>query len=215
MQQQHLSIGNLEGCRLEATQAVFQSNGFAQWAQQGRILARAGSAMNFWVGDWINFGLRKFCERSRESGKFTATDAYQDALKATGLESETLRNLAWVAGAVPAGVRREGLSWAHHREVAALPAGKQRHWLKLAEGDGSAWTVSQLRQAIRGSQSALDEKGEPDVEFLPWAKPAQDVYRFLKRQDNDEPIENWTDERKRTVRIPLAGLKEMLDRIWS
>lgn len=206
----------VDALALSKTEARFDAKmDFHEWSINGRRLVELASGMNFWVGDWINFGLKSFCKKN-DKGRFVPSDAYKLALQETGLEHDTLRNLAWVAVAVPASVRTERLSWAHHREVAALKIAQQRHWLQLAQGKDGAerWSVSQLRLAIRASQQVINDGDEKDPQVMRWAKPAEDLLRYLKQEDNQMPIENWSADRKRAMRTALEPVKQMVDRLW-
>ena len=69
---------------------------------------RAEGAVQWWVGDWINYGEKQYGE------------AYAQAIEVTGKEYQALADTAWVAGKVEFSLRNENLSFAHHREVASL-----------------------------------------------------------------------------------------------
>jgi len=63
-------------------------------------------------------------------------------------EYKRLLQWRWVASRVQYSFRKE-LSWTHHESVAPLEPKEQKKWLEKAERKG--WSVSELRQAIRGS----------------------------------------------------------------
>ena len=79
---------------------------------------------------------------------------YRKAVERTGLDYQTLRNYAWVAGRFELSRRRDGLSFGHHAEVAALAGPEQEFWLRKAEEFG--WPVLRLRREVRAS---LAERG--------------------------------------------------------
>ena len=68
------------------------------WAAVGRRLVRADQVMKWWLGDWAAFGLRKY-------GKL------KEFAEANGIDFGTLRNLAWVSGAVEVSRRRDNVEW--------------------------------------------------------------------------------------------------------
>lgn len=108
-----------------------------EWEAVGRDLLRMGRAWQWWVGDWVLYGERRFGE------------TYADAIEMTGMEYQTLRNVVSVSRAVDVSRRRDNLSWSHHAEVAGLEPGQQDEWLERCDTDGL--TVERLRSALRSS----------------------------------------------------------------
>lgn len=89
---------------------------------------------SFYIGDLLNYS-------KREHG-----EVYAQLSEATGLAPQTRANLESVCDRVPAHVRREGVPFHVHAEVAALPPREQARWLKQVEEQG--WSRSQLRDAM-------------------------------------------------------------------
>jgi len=58
---------------------------------------------------------------------------YAQAIDATGVEYDTLRQEVYVSGSVEFVLRNTNLSWSHHYAVAPLPEDEQREWLEYAE----------------------------------------------------------------------------------
>jgi hypothetical protein len=113
---------------------------FDAWMGVGRRLAEISNASAWWLGDWLVYGHRTYGQR------------YKIALEATSLDYQTLRNYAWVSRRFEVSRRREGLSFQHHAEVAALPEAEQDTWLSRAESHG--WSRNELRRrmfALQGS----------------------------------------------------------------
>jgi len=117
-----------------------------EWADMGRVLMRLDGAIQWALADWLAYG---------EDHKWGET--YQQVAAEFDYETETLYTYAWVARRVRANIRREGLSFAHHRAVARLPADKQRMWLQRAlDGEnGKPWSVRQLKEEIKRAQIAI------------------------------------------------------------
>jgi hypothetical protein len=118
---------------------------YEEWETAGRQLQAMGRAWQWWLGDWIKYGEQRF------------GDLYMQAMDQTGYEYQTIANVVYVAGKVDVSRRRENLSWTHHAEVAALPAGQQDEWLDKAEHEGM--TTSRLRAALR----AAKRSDKPDL----------------------------------------------------
>lgn len=96
---------------------------YADWASIGAFLQQCEKSIAWWVGDWLVYGETNFDEK-----------VYQ-AVEATGLEAETIKQYAWVAENVPARNRVAELSFSHHRAVADVTEVKQVMWLKRAVRD--------------------------------------------------------------------------------
>ena len=79
---------------------------FNDWDICGAHLQRMEGAVQFWIGDWLNYGEHAYGEK------------YAHAVNDT--QTETWMNYAWVARHVEISTRVENLSWSHHREVAKL-----------------------------------------------------------------------------------------------
>jgi hypothetical protein len=114
---------------------------FDDWAEVGKFIKRSNEAVQFWRGDWLNFGENNYEEWSQYFGKEEA--AYQ-----------TLANEKWVASRVPPSRRRENLSWSHHAEVADLESEEQELMLNMAEEH--EMSVSTFRKAVRHYKLKLD-----------------------------------------------------------
>lgn len=109
----------------------------------GEFLNRVDVARKFWMGDWINFGKKRFSH-----GK------YNDALKIWSLRYGTLANIASVCEKVS--FRNENLSFAHHQVVAPLPRKEHKLWLEDAEING--WGAKELRRRVKDNLIAAEKK---------------------------------------------------------
>ena len=73
-----------------------------------------------------------------------------------GREPQTLMNYKSVAGSVQSYLRKDNLSWNHHKEVAKLTEQSQSEMLSMAmppNGSGkAALSVRELRNAVRQLQ---------------------------------------------------------------
>lgn len=121
---------------------------YEEWEACGVWLRAVDRAVQWWVGDWMRLGEEQFGEEHAQALELGG-----------GWDERTLQNMRWVAERVARSVRRADLSWAHHREVAALEsADDQRDWLaRAAEGeDGQPWTSDRLRREMRASEHGTD-----------------------------------------------------------
>jgi len=117
---------------------------FEDWERAGRRLSGIVDSSAWWLGDWLVFGKKNYSDR------------YQRAIRAVGLQYQTLRNYAWVARRFEFGRRRGALTFQHHAEVASLRVEDQDRL--LAEAEAGSWTTKQLRKAIRELRTGEVEK---------------------------------------------------------
>lgn len=120
--------------RRETGLIIADSTSFEEWAAMGEWLQSAERSLMWWIGDWMRFGEHKWGEK------------YAQAIAATGYSNQTLRNAAWVAGAIELSRRRDKLSWSHHAEVARFDAANADAILSEAESEG--WSVRETRAAV-------------------------------------------------------------------
>jgi hypothetical protein len=113
---------------------------FERWQALGRQIGSIGNASSWWLGDWASYGEASYGEK------------YRHAIAVTGLDYQTLRNYAWVAGRFDVSRRRDTLSFGHHAELAALPEREQEDWLDQAEK--GRWSRSVLRAHLRNEKRA-------------------------------------------------------------
>lgn len=105
---------------------------FEDWQTCGAFIHEAERSVQFWIGDWLNYGEKAWGTR------------YEEALQKTGLDYRTLRNYKWVASSIPLSLRRDTLSFHHHKEVANLPPEQQEYLLTKATQE--RWPLLKLKQ---------------------------------------------------------------------
>lgn len=110
------------------------------WLEVGESLGLVEGAVQWWIGDYLNHGERRYGEM------------YSQALDES--QAKTWRNYKYVASRVGASTRGD-ISWSHHREVASLKPDEQVYWLDRA--DRESMSVRELHKAIRNQL----ESGSP------------------------------------------------------
>lgn len=123
---------------------------FETWMSVGRALEIAGMALQWYFGDWLTHGEKKWGEKYAQA---------LDAHKKTGIPVDTLRNYQWVAERVPFVTRVTNLDWSSHREVATLPQADQKQVLQKAIKGG--WTSRGIKRYVEtglepGERSEID-----------------------------------------------------------
>jgi hypothetical protein len=80
-----------------------------QWEEIGQALRRAEKSVQWWIGDWLRYGERRWGE------------TYTQAAQETGRSRGALRNMKSVADRfADKSRRRDDLDWTDHAEVASL-----------------------------------------------------------------------------------------------
>lgn len=108
---------------------------YEEWETVGFELFRIEEAWQWWVGDWINYGEKKYGE------------TYKAAIEVTGKSESTLKTVASVCRKFET-CRRRHVSFSHHAEVSALEPDRQDDLLDRIETEGL--TKRQLREEIHG-----------------------------------------------------------------
>ena len=160
--------------------------GFDEWAGMSDSLLSIGKSINWWLGDWLNYGERKYGE------------TYAAAVEATGYDEPTLMTIKWVSGAVERSIRIEHLSWSHHRIVASMEPEEQSHWLRLAFERG--WSTRELRTRMRAAGIKAETFEVEDREQSPLPKPG----RWVVQDYDDE----WHVEDSSTGEVVAATFGE-------
>lgn len=125
---------------------------FKQWEHVGKFINRSAQAVQFWRGDWLNYGEHTYDQWSQYFSEDES--AYQ-----------TLANEKWVASKIPFSRRRENLSWSHHAEVADLEPEDQEAMLSKAETE--KLSRASFRKIVRAYKLKLDLQELSESQLLP------------------------------------------------
>lgn len=149
---------------------------YAEWSSIGAYLQRAAGSVNWWLGDWLNAGERRYGE------------TYAQAIVDSGVSYDVLRDCKWVAGRIPPCRRKETLSWSHHREVSGVKDEHERlDWLAKAEAHG--WSKTRLRDEIRIDFAAkLNGHAKPIITPVNITIPSTDAPSFPEPEAADDPV---------------------------
>lgn len=107
---------------------------FDEWKHILAFKLAMRDSCQWWIGDLLNFGERKYGE------------AYAQAIEITGNEYKTLANAASVCARFEFSRRRENLSYGHHEAVAYIDHRDGDRLLIQAEREN--WTRQDLRDAV-------------------------------------------------------------------
>ena len=120
---------------------------FEEWAKLGETLKVVHRATLFWIGDWLNYGERKYGEM------------FAQAIDATYYSLSTLQTAKWVSDRIETSMRMEDLTWNHHQVIAPLEPNEQGEWLDRAVRgeDGRPWSVRKLRAELQQQRSERED----------------------------------------------------------
>lgn len=145
---------------------------FERWLEIGQTLQAMERSVKWWLGDWWNYGCRRYGEMVSQATR----DHVEDS---TGYAYHTIENAGAVARKFENSRRRENLSWSHHDAVAGLPPVEADTMLDAALTDHL--NVFALRDRVRERKRALggqavDAAGTPltDAETI-WHPQLEDL----------------------------------------
>ena len=101
----------------------------------GGLLGRMHQSLRFAIGDYLRLLEERFPQQ------------FSQGAEVLGISEEGMREYLRVSEKVPRSIRREKLSWSHHRAVATLEPPEQKQWLERAEDE--RLSHHQLRDALR------------------------------------------------------------------
>jgi N6-adenosine-specific RNA methylase IME4/ADP-ribose pyrophosphatase YjhB (NUDIX family) len=137
-------------CQITENSLCIQENiGKEQWDQIGIILKTMEKSIQFWIGDWIRFGEKKW-------GKM-----YKEAEEITGLENNTLRHIKSVSDNIDSCRRRHNLSYSHHAEIVGLNEEQQEKLLDKAESENLS--VRDIRQEVKQIKRQEQINNNPEM----------------------------------------------------
>lgn len=119
----------------------------------GYFLRGMDNAVQFWIGDWANLYVGSEAN-DQERGKL-----YKELADRFGMQVRTIQNYASVCRNLEVSLRRETVSFTHHREVSELPdtlKGQEEYFLNWAESNEAS--VADLKKHIAESLANLQEK---------------------------------------------------------
>jgi hypothetical protein len=106
--------------------------------------------MQWWIGDWVNYGGKRYGE------------TYLAAIEATGMSYGTVQSFASVCRAFENTRRRVNLAFGHHVAVWSLDHEQQDELFDRAESEGLS--CAKLREIVRSMkciESVADGDSEP------------------------------------------------------
>jgi hypothetical protein len=159
---------------------------FDEWNELGRKITPIGKSIGFIIGDWINYGEKRW------------GDKYEEAITSTGMAYQTLRNYAYVARRVQLSCRQDKLGFEHHAVVAKLKSNdEQDHWLGMAVKHNLG--KPRLQKSINFGRLATEKEvqGDPaDRGYVTYLALLNRIRRWWARETQKAPVDEWDDDRR-------------------
>lgn len=129
-------LARIEGfCELSTTNLTFKRDvSKEEWMDVFKALKQVEGCVQFWIGDCLAYRQQKW-------------GMYDDIADETGMAKQTLKDTKWVSENVKSSLRKDNLSFNHHKEVASLPPEKQELFLNMAVEN--KLSVRDLRNEIK------------------------------------------------------------------
>jgi hypothetical protein len=183
------SILPVTGCRFLPTRLVIDEDiEFEQWERIGEFLWTLEEGVQWWLGDWLNFGERKYGE------------TYAQVADVTGYKVETLKHAAYIANQFESCSREHNLSWGHHKAVVGLEP-KDRTEL-LSQARQEQWNCRETERRARARKTFKDIEKRPDIVWSAnqqmaedWLAVREQVRRFAERYPQaTAPTDSYVEE---------------------
>lgn len=114
---------------------------FEEWEKLGHYLNFIESSVQWWIGDWLNYGEKKYGEM------------YTQVLDETNYKYGTLRDAKWISNKFELSFRKDNVSFTHHKEVASLEPKQREKLLNLAKKEDLS--IKQLKTEVRNVKLQL------------------------------------------------------------
>jgi len=138
-------------CELSKTNLTFKREvSKDEWMGVFKALKQVEGCVQFWIGDCLAYRQQKW-------------GMYDDIAEETGMDKQTLKDTKWVSQAVETSLRKDNLSFNHHKEVASLAPEKQELFLNKAVEE--KLSVRELRSEIRKADIEFKTKELPSGKY--------------------------------------------------
>ena len=163
---------------------------FEEWNAIGDQIIPMAKSIGFMVGDWINYGEKRYGEK------------YTEAIKRSGLTMETLKLYSHVARRIEMLNRSNVLDFTHHVVAARLKdPDQQQHWLKIAEEE--RMSVRRFKKSLNAGRIVTPEemKEDPaDRGYVTYLALLNRLRRWWARETQKAPVEEWDENRRQGLK---------------
>lgn len=187
------SLATANNLNFVADKHGIQFNGelsFEEWNAIGDQIIPMAKSIGFMVGDWINYGEKRYGEK------------YKEAIRRSGLTKETLFQYSHVARRVQILERSKVLDFCHHIVLARLKTPEeQRYWVKVAEDE--KMSVRRLKKSLNAGRIVTPEEMKPDPAdsgYVTYLALLNRIRRWWARETEKAPVEEWDEDRRQGLK---------------
>ena len=182
---------------------------FEQWKNAGKFVKFSSNAIHFWVGDWLNYGEAKF------------QDQMMAIIDELGYDIDTINRDKYVSAQVLPSLRKDNLSFEHHKLIAPMNPDEQKELLD--EAAETNMPLDDFREKVK-VKKATKEKVVRDTFDVIYADPDYNKDGYLPIQKVDVPSSDnavvfiWTNAEllMHTYEIMFAwGFRYITHMIWD
>lgn len=169
---------------------------YAQWTEIGGKFQYINGSLNWWLGDWLNEGERRY------------GDTYTQAIEITGHKLDHLMVCKSIAKSVKTLSRDKVLSWTHHKYVAALDDCAQTKLLQFAAQNNLSSrellaAVKDYEYALALESRYLTNHGDND-DSEPIATEREKTYTITDEDGIEETITVQPGEVIKAIPVEMA-----------
>jgi site-specific DNA-methyltransferase (adenine-specific) len=136
----------LPGTLTETSYTLPEGLNLGQWLAIGETLQRMERSVQWWLGDWWNYGERRYGEMASQASRDHVRDA-------TGHAYHTVRQAGQVAAKFGIDDRSSDVSWTHHLMATPLPLDDAKAILQEAASEGL--TTRETRERAQARKTAI------------------------------------------------------------
>jgi hypothetical protein len=201
------------------------------WVSCGTKIGICVDAGPFIIGDWLNEGIKK---HGISLGAFLKSDDAKVMPGISAFSYDSLNSFASVMEKIPSSHRIQGVSFAHHQTASRLIKSRSateleeaKNWLELARHKKLSLREMAFAIAGRGDIPKADSHSNAEAAQQPKlalksSVTLPDVAISVHRQfqtiihqlsDREDPLEDWTPQRKQAAQAMLEPIMDDLTKI--
>jgi len=194
----------IKKCKVSLIGLTFDENlNYTDWKQIGLQLQMMHKSCGFWIGDWWNFGVRKY-------GEAKATAASLD------MDYGTFRNYIWVSDAFDLSCRHDNLSFSVHFEAAQ--AGEKRFEIleEASKNNLSSRETRELVKEIKKLPTPPLPKGKYQVIYAdpPWEYDVDLSTGATRSPENNYPVMNLEELKEFSKKVKEISVDDCVLFMW-
>ena len=194
-------------CELSRTSLSFKKDiTKEEWKIVFNKLSHVEGCIQFWIGDSLVYLEQKW-------------GMYDEIAEESGLNKQTLKDYKWVSDTIEPSLRKDDLTFNHHKSVALLPKEQQQEVLQKASDE--KLTVRETRDLVKAIKRGDEELKSPEkfegkyqIIYIdpPWKYPSDKAYYG---QDVEKHYPTMTMEELQDMDIKQYAEPDCVLYLWA